>query len=218
MKIRRIAFAVLAAVMLFGAVSCGKKEAEPEEPKPVIKESQMKEIAELSTLECSFHNVAKFSQKDASGWLWWKKDKNFWVEYTGIVRIGIDISRVKMTIDGTNVNIAIPEAQIQVCKVDESTFNEDSFIVADGSAKPSADDSINAMKEAQKEMLEAVSSDNRLLESARDRAKQLLEDYVRNIGKLSGIDYTVTFTDISSGGTDAPVTDVPVTGAPETKK
>ena len=38
MKIRRIAFAVLAAAMLCGAVSCGRKDAAPEEPKPTIRE------------------------------------------------------------------------------------------------------------------------------------------------------------------------------------
>ena len=80
MKIRRIAFAVLAAAMLCGAVSCGRKDAAPEEPKPTIRESQMKEIAELSTLECSFHNVAKYTKENATGMLWWKKDKNFWIE------------------------------------------------------------------------------------------------------------------------------------------
>ena len=92
MKIRRIAFAVLAAAMLCGAVSCGRKDAAPEEPKPTIRESQMKEIAELSTLECSFHNVAKYTKENATGMLWWKKDKNFWIEYTGIVRIGICVT------------------------------------------------------------------------------------------------------------------------------
>ena len=213
MKIRRIAFAVLAAAIFFGAVSCGRKDAAPEEPKPTIRESQMKEIAELSTLECSFHNVAKYTKENATGMLWWKKDKNFWIEYTGIVRIGIDISRVKIKVDGTDVNIAVPEAQIQVCKVDESTFNEDCFIVADGTAKPSADDTIQALKEAQKNMLETVRSDKKLLESARSRAKQLLEDYVKNIGKLSDTAYTVTFTDISPDDTAAPVTNTT-----ETKK
>ena len=53
----------------------------------------------------------------------------------------------------------------------------------------------------------------KLLESARSRAKQLLEDYVKNIGKLSDTAYTVTFTDISPDDTAAPVTNTP-----ETKK
>ena len=62
-------------------------------------------------------------------------------------------------------------------------------------------------------MLETVRSDKKLLESARSRAKQLLEDYVKNIGKLSDTAYTVTFADISSDDTAAPVTNTP-----ETKK
>ena len=60
-------------------------------------------------------------------------------------------------------------------------------------------------------MLETVRSDKKLLESARSRAKQLLEDYVKNIGKLSDTAYTVT--DISPDDTAAPVTNTP-----ETKK
>ena len=60
-------------------------------------------------------------------------------------------------------------------------------------------------------MLETVRSDKKLLESARSRAKQLLEDYVKNIGKLSDTAYTVTFTDISPDDTAAPVTNTPET-------
>lgn len=210
-RIKRIALAVLAAAMLGGLMSCGKKDGESEDSKPIIKESQMKEIAELSTLECSFHNVAKYHRDNASGWWIFSKDKDFWIEYTGIVKIGIDISLIKFTIDGNDVTIGIPPAQIQSCKVDESSFNEGCFIVADGSAKPTANDTIEALKKAQADMLDTVSQDSKLLESARDRAKQLLEDYVKNIGKLSETEYNVIFVDISADDTGTPETTSPET-------
>lgn len=49
-------------------------------------------ICELSTMDCYYHNVAKYFEKDAQkGFLGiGKKDKRFWIEYSGVVQMGID--------------------------------------------------------------------------------------------------------------------------------
>ena len=65
---RNKVIALLTAVMLLLCMGCGKSsddiksslKAEPES-------SQMKMICELATMECYYHNVAKYLEEDASG-------------------------------------------------------------------------------------------------------------------------------------------------------
>lgn len=182
-KIVSFFFVFTICIMCVGCNKMNKtKTLEPET-------SRMKTILELATMDCYYHNVAKYNQKDATGALWWKKDRNFWIEYAGVVRIGIDITLVSMDVDGDTVTITIPQAKVLSCTVDEATLTKESFIVAKDSAKVEATHQIEALKEAQSRMEQSASEDTVLLLNAQQRAQSLLEDYVNNIGNLIGKEY-----------------------------
>ena len=59
----------LSLVFMILGTSCGNdKSAKPTDTlKPEV--SQMKMICELATMECFYHNVAKYKEEDASGYL-----------------------------------------------------------------------------------------------------------------------------------------------------
>lgn len=183
---------LLACTALAGSlVACGdaakKNTIEPET-------SQMKAICDLAVMDCYYHNVAKFKEEDASGVLFWKKDKHFWIEYSGVVSLGIDASLVTVEIDDTLVTITIPEAKVLRCQVDSNELSENSYIVAKDSAKISAEDEVAAFAQAQADLEETAAADTALLSSAQQRAQDLLEEYVKNIGAAVGKDYTVQFS------------------------
>lgn len=178
----------------FSITACAKK-SEPKEIAPQI--SQMKSICELATMKCYYHNVAKYIKDNASGHLLWKKDRKFWVEYSGTVTIGIDTSLVDIKVDGEEVTITIPSAKVLGCKVNADTLNEDSFIVAADSAEVEAEHQTEAFKEAQTKMQEEASSDTVLLANAQQRAQKLLEDYVNNIGNSVGKTYSIKWIYLS---------------------
>lgn len=157
--------------------------------------SQMKAICELSVMECYYHNVAKFYEEDAETFLFWSKDKEFWIEYGGIVKLGIDASDVAIEVDGDVVSITLPEATVLGCEVDQTTLGEDAYIVADGSAKVTADDQTEAFAAAQKDMEETAAQDTTLLTMARQRVQQLLEEYIRYLSEASGQSYTIQWQD-----------------------
>ncbi|MGM9927956.1 MAG: DUF4230 domain-containing protein [Bacillus sp. (in: firmicutes)] len=185
---KKIIFMVLACIMCFSSVACSSdkfaKEITPQT-------SQMKSICELATMDCYYHNVAKYFKEDVSGSLWWKKDRKFWVEYAGVVTVGIDTSLVNIEVDDENVTITIPPAKVLGCKVDEATLNDDSFIIAKNSAKVEAKHQSEAFMEAQSIMQEEASSDTVLLKDAQQKAQKLLEDYVKNIGNCEGKTYKI---------------------------
>ena len=104
---------LLALAALLGCTACGQKEEAPTVEPDV---AEMRAICELSTMDCYYHNVAKYFEKDAQkGFLGiGKKDKRFWMEYSGVVRMGIDVSLVKVEVEDMQVTITIPEAMLML--------------------------------------------------------------------------------------------------------
>ena len=180
---------LISAVLTLSLAACSDTEPAPVDMEP--KTSQMKAICELAVMDCYYHNVAKYEMKDAEGFLWWTKDKNFWIEYSGVVTIGIDVSRVTVEVDGTKVTISIPAAEVLRYTVDSNSLTEDSYIVAKDSAAIEAEDEIEAFSVAQADLEATASQDTALLASAQQQAQQLLEDYITNIGKATGKSYSI---------------------------
>lgn len=164
--------------------------------------SQMKAICELAVMDCYYHNVAKYFQEDAdNGFLGiGKKDKHFWIEYGGVVRLGVDVSLVKIELNGDQVTITIPEAKVLSCKVDSATLNEDSFIVDKNSATVTGQDEVAALAEADERLKQTAANDRVLLSNAQQRAMELLEEYVRNIGTAVGKEYRITWIYVDDEG------------------
>lgn len=191
----RLKFMICIFTLCLSCVACDKKEEKVKEPEL----SQMKAICQLATMDCYYHNVAKYYEEDAEKFLIFSKDKNFWVEYSGVVTLGIDASKLNFKINGDVVEITMPEAEILDCKVDKDSLTEDSFVVAHNSAKVKAEDQQKALDDAQTKMRETASKDAALLESARQRAQNLIEEYVNNIGSVTGVDYTIEWKYVDGG-------------------
>lgn len=159
----------------------------------IVKEpdiTQIRSICNLATLECYYHNVAK-SQKAADSIF--EKDREFWIEYTGIAKIGIDMSDVNMVIKGNNITITLPNAEL--LDIDIYEINEKSYIKsADGWIKKNkitAEDQTEAINLAQTKMANSVKSNKMLLLNAQDRAKELIENYIKKLGEASNIEYQI---------------------------
>lgn len=199
---KRFLSVFLTVIISAMCVSCASPaEEETLNMEPEV--SQMKAICELAVMECYYHNVAKYYEEDASGVLWWKKDKQFWIEYSGVVKLGVDISSVNIEVNDTQVSITLPAAKVLGCKVDSASLTEDSFIVAKNSANVDASDEVKAFDEAQSKLQENAASDTALLASAQQRAQDLLEDYITNIGNAVGKEYTIKW--IYTDATDNPL-------------
>ena len=177
---------ILIIMICFSSMSCSKeiKNIAPET-------SQMKSICELAVMECYYHNVAKYKEENATGILWWEKDRHFWMEYAGVVTIGVDTSLMNIEVKDENVTITIPPAKVLGCKVDETTLTEDSFIVAQHSAKVEAEHQTEAFKSAKDKLESEAKSNFTLLAAAQQRVQKLLEDYVINIGNSVGKTYKI---------------------------
>ena len=185
-------FLMILSVTLTG---CSHKSTQSKEQPPAAEQlttGQLRSVCELATLECYYHNTAKSSTDKKV--LFWNTNKKLWMEYSGIVKIGIDISRLDLQITGQVVTITLPEAKIISCKIDETSLSEDTFyteptgLVAD---KITAHDQTDAFEKAQQTMLEEAQKDESLLLQAQERARTLLLNYVNNIADTIGTEYEV---------------------------
>lgn len=189
MKKQSVAAACVTALLLL-TTACGKAE-EPALPLP--QEEQVKTICQLAVLECEYHNLAKFEQKDASKFLWMTKDKRFWVEYSATTVLGIDVNQVSMELQGDVVNITLPKAQVLDCKVNGDSLSPDSYIVDKASAPVTAEDEVYAFQEAQASLRQDVEADQNMLNLAQTRVEDLLRNYVNSLAKATGTEYQVEF-------------------------
>lgn len=195
---KKIISLILVLAMAFMCVSCSVPMEETLNVEPQV--SQMKAICELAVMDCYYHNVAKFTEKDAQGILWMKKDKHFWIEYSGIVKLGIDVSLVNIEIEDTQVTITLPEAKVLGCKVDSASLTKDSFIVDKDSADIEAADEVKAFEVAQSKLEETASNDRALLAGAQQRAQDLLDGYISNIETAVGKEYTIKWIYVDANG------------------
>ena len=205
---KKLIAGITAAVLMLGLFgSCGKTKGTAASAETDVEPqlSQMRSICELAVMECYYHNVAKYKEKDAEGVWLWKKDKHFWVEYSGVVELGVDASQVTMVLDGDKVTVTLPEVKVLGCVVDSSSLTKDSFIISQNSAAITAEDEQAAFKEAQSRMEESAANDHTLLANAEERTKMLLTKYVETIGEAVGKQYVISFKRINadSSGTSS---------------
>ena len=145
-------------------------------------------ISELTTLECRYHNVSVY---DNEGGLLGAKKQYVWFEYDVIVDVGIDINEVRIENPNDNgiVKIYLPPAKIFGTKVDRTSIH-----------KPVCELGLFAKLTASKERqiidegVEKLKNDTKTQEviaQAYNSARNVLEQYVINVGKMLGEEYKV---------------------------
>lgn len=184
-----ILITLLSINCLFG---CGSQKQKPDF-------SSIKSVCELSTLKCYYHNVATY-EKNAHGLLkvFGSGYKKIWIEYSGIVNLGIDINKVDISEPDTNnvITIKIPDAEVQSTSLDKSTLSEpltDKGVFT----KITTEEKTEALSSAQQNMKETAQKDTSLLAQAKEHAKLILQGYINNLGDEFNEEYTIKWVDIS---------------------
>ena len=135
----------------------------------------------------------------ASGLLKWFGTgyKKIGTEYSGIVELGIDVNKVSVSSPGADgvVKITIPDAEILNVDLDEDSMGEPltdtGFLTEITKEEETA-----ALAEAQDNMEETAKKNSALLAQAKERAKNLIEGYVKNVGEQIGEEYTIEWEEI----------------------
>ena len=149
-------------------------------------------ISELTTLQCRYHNV---SVCDKEGNLLGVGKKYVWFEYDVLVDVGIDIDEVRIenpTDDGV-VKIYLPPAKILGAKADKATIYKP--VCELGPLTEFPQDEQMQIVNAGIEKLKNDAKTEEVIRQAYSSAKEVIEQYVMNVGKLIGEEYTVEWVE-----------------------
>ena len=163
--------------------------------------SKIKNICELATLKCTYNNLAKATKEAGEGLIHFgEKERKFWIEYKADVEISYNSELIQMEQDGTNIRISLPEPKVE-CTIDPTSWNENSYIIAKDQwiqKNPiTADDQKNAVAESKKELENRVKENASLMETAESQAKQLIENYINQVGDVIDVKYNITWDEKS---------------------
>jgi len=108
------------------------------------------------------------------------------------------MEKVSIKIKGKKVEITIPDAEIQETGISTDISKEDIRIIENSDAlinknKITSQDKINAVYEAQDKMKSTVSKNKALLNSSKERAKELIGNYIKELGKASNVEYEIVW-------------------------
>lgn len=198
-----ICFIAVTGIILFPNINNESKRVN------LAEYSTVNTICELATLKSFYHNVAMYEKEPDGGdkfvndYLFWPFGgytkvgyKQFWLEYSGIVEIGIDASQIQIT--GPNaqgvVELFVPDAKVLSVYADEKSLSEPLsengwFTTISGKEKT------EAFSTAQSAMRQEAENDQALLRRAKENAKLLLERYIINTGKEMGLNLSVNWVE-----------------------
>lgn len=185
---KRVFSILLVLVMMFSLSSCDKNSGVE------LNIDDIHAICELATVKCYYNHVAQIDKKKDNIF---QKDRKMWIEYEGEVDIGIDVAELGIDIKGNNVDLSIPKAKILTIKPNKDTLTDDSYFASkDGwlfKNKITIEEQEEAIKKGQSEMRKNVENNTLLFEKAENRAKELIENYIKKLGNLIGKEYSINW-------------------------
>lgn len=159
---------------------------------------KMELTGNLVTYEVYFHNIIERTKEAGTGITHlFEKDRKLFAEYTGTIKLGINMSDIKINVKGNEINVILPKAKvIGEPNVDRDDFKAENFIESkDGiNRNPiTANDSAEAFDEAQRNMKEYAAADENLLSIAQKRAKVLIEENIIQFAGMSDNKFTISW-------------------------
>lgn len=186
-------------IVICAVVMLNKPDTDAEEILEKPDFSEVTKIGELATLRCFYHNVAE-AEKQPDGLfkygLFQVGYKKFWMEYTGTVEMGIDISKVKIAQPDEEgiVRVYIPEVEKFRVNQDSTSLQEPVYETGVFTSI-TTEEKTAALSKAQETMEATARADQTMLQRARENAKTLIEQYIINIGVNLGQEYDVVWVD-----------------------
>ncbi len=188
-----------AVIVICALVMLNKPDSDTEEILEKPDFSEVTKIGELATLRCFYHNVAEY-EKQPDGLfkygLFQVGYKKFWIEYTGTVEMGIDISKVKIgqADEKGIVRVYIPEVEKFRVNQDSTSLQEPVYETGVFTSI-TTEEKTTALSKAQENMEATAKTDQSMLQRARENAKTLIEQYIINVGVNLRQEYDVAWVD-----------------------
>ena len=156
--------------------------------------NELKELAQLATLECSFNNVTTIKQ-ESTIWPWFNlimdNSRKAIIEYQGTAKLGIDMGNIKY--NESERIMTIPMAEVLSVVDDPSSYeyisNDEGFW-----KNPINNDVIKAqVTGSHDEIKKSLSNNKVLLRKAQGLARAQIEELINSLYTINGKEPDIKF-------------------------
>ena len=192
----KILLILLTLLLICGAVLaaflCGLRQAsQAAEPQITgdLLASRLRSVQELVTVSYYYTNMGRFeNQVDFYGWKVPFTTKSFIVSYDGVIKAGVDLEQLQVSIGDREVTVTLPESRIISHEIPEDSLEV--FDENDNIFNPITIEDYAGFTKDQKEAMELRAAENGLLTSAEEKARTTVESFLRLLPEMEA--YTLT--------------------------
>ena len=192
----KILLILLTLLLICGAVLaaflCGLRQAsQAAEPQITgdLLASRLRSVQELVTVSYYYTNMGRFeNQVDFYGWKVPFTTKSFIVSYDGVIKAGVDLEQLQVSIGGGEVTVTLPESRIISHEIPEDSLEV--FDESDNLFNHITIEDYNAFTRDQKSAMEQRAVDGGLLDRANQEARTAVDSLLRIMPGLE--EYTLT--------------------------
>ena len=192
----KILLILLTLLLICGAVLaaflCGLRQAsQAAEPQITgdLLASQLRSVQELVTVSYYYTNMGRFeNQVDFYGWKVPFTTKSFIVSYDGVIKAGVDLEKLQVSIGDGEVTVTLPESRIISHEIPEDSLEV--FDESDNLFNHITIEDYTAFTRDQKSAMEQRAVDGGLLDRANQEARTAVDSLLRIMPGLE--EYTLT--------------------------
>lgn len=192
----KILLILLTLLLICGAVLaaflCGLRQAsqaaEPQITSDLLA-SRLRSVQELVTVSYYYTNMGRFeNQVDFYGWKVPFTTKSFIVSYDGVIKAGVDLEKLQVSIGDGEVTVTLPESRIISHEIPEDSLEV--FDESDNLFNHITIEDYTAFTQDQKSAMEQRAVDGGLLDRANQEARTAVDSLLRIMPGLE--EYTLT--------------------------
>lgn len=192
----KILLILLTLLLICGAVLaaflCGLRQAsQAAEPQITgdLLASRLRSVQELVTVSYYYTNMGRFeNQVDFYGWKVPFTTKSFIVSYDGVIKAGVDLKKLQVSIGDGEVTVTLPESRIISHEIPEDSLEV--FDESDNLFNHITIEDYTAFTQDQKSAMEQRAVDGGLLDRANQEARTAVDSLLRIMPGLE--EYTLT--------------------------
>ncbi len=192
----KILLILLTLLLICGAVLaaflCGLRQAsQAAEPQITgdLLASRLRSVQELVTVSYYYTNMGRFeNQVDFYGWKVPFTTKSFIVSYDGVIKAGVDLEKLQVSIGDGEVTVTLPESRIISHEIPEDSLEV--FDESDNLFNHITIEDYTAFTQDQKSAMEQRAVDGGLLDRANQEARTAVDSLLRIMPGLE--EYTLT--------------------------
>ena len=191
----KILLILLTLLLICGAALaaflCGLRQAgQAAEPQITgdLLASRLRSVQELVTVSYYYTNMGRFeNQVDFYGWKVPFTTKSFIVSYDGVIKAGVDLDRLQVTVGDEEITVTLPESRIISHEIPEDSLEV--FDESDNLFNHITIEDYTAFTQDQKSAMEQRAVDGGLLDRANQEARTAVNSL---LGIMPGLeDYTL---------------------------